>query len=95
MRRIARMLRRDDGLFCLRRCLAERAHTFVESLKLVLPGFHLALGQRDFDGEAARRELGMSLGTPALPRQRAHLALDLADQVVEALQVARRLLEPR
>ena len=69
------------------------AHALVESLQLVVPRFHLALGERDLDREAARRELGVSLGAPALARERAHLALHLADQVVEALQIDGRLLE--
>ena len=49
----------------------------AEALQLVVPRFHLALGERDLDREAARRELGVALGALALARERAHLALAL------------------
>ena len=43
--------------------------------------------------EAARRELGVALGALALARERAHLALHFGDEIVEALEIDRRLLE--
>ena len=58
-----------------------------------MPRLHLARRERDLDREAARHQLGVALGALALARERTHLALHLGDQVVEALQVDRRLLE--
>ena len=84
---------RDTRFFGRGARLAQLAHALARVAQLVVPRFHLALRERELDGEAARRELGVALGALALARQRAHLALHFADQVVEALQVDRRLLE--
>src|SRR5439155_22689177 len=49
-------------------------------------------GQRD--PEALLDHLAVPFRLAALPRERAHLRLHLADQVVETPQIRRRLLEP-
>ncbi len=59
-----------------------------------MPRFHLARGERDLGDESARHQLAVSLGLLALARERANLALHFGDQIVEARQVDRRLLEP-
>ena len=59
-----------------------------------MPRLHLARSERQLHREATRHELGVPLCTLPLARERAHLALHLANQVVDARQVERRLLEP-
>ena len=94
VRGIALLLGGEHGFFGLRGALSQFPHTVVESLKLIAPGFDLAFGERDLDGEAARSELGISLRPFPLAGKRPHLALHLGDQIVETLQIDGRFLEP-
>jgi hypothetical protein len=55
---------------------------------------HLTRGQRQLDGEAPRHDLGVPFGALPLACQAPHLARHLVDQIVQTLQIARRLLEP-
>src|SRR6185503_5271740 len=93
VRRIAGALGIRDGRFGDRRGLAELGDALLELRELARPRFHVASGERDFQGEAASRELRMALGALALTGERTHLALHLGDQVVQALEVDRGLLE--
>ena len=76
-----------------RHAVAQLGDARLELPQFVLPRRHLARREGQLDGEPPSRELGVSLGTLPLARQRAHLRLHLADQVVEARQVDRRFLE--
>src|SRR5262249_42185833 len=93
VRRVARLLRGAHRRVGLRRTLAQRLNALGQSTQLVVPRLHFALGGRQLDGESSRVELRMPLGAAPLTSERADLALDLADQVVEPLQVDGRLLE--
>ena len=77
-----------------RQRLAQRCHLELETRELRLPRLHFARHECDLGDEAARHQLAVALGLPALPRQRAHLALHLGDEIVEAREIDRRLLEP-
>src|SRR5215471_4740864 len=88
------MLGSAHDLFAARSRLAKLLNAISQTLQLVVPRLHLALRERDLDRKAARHELRMSLGAFPLPRERPDLALHLADQVVETLQVDGCLLEP-
>ena len=64
-----------------------------QTLQFVLPGLHLACGEGDLHRVAASAQFGVALGAAALAGQRADLGGHLADQIVQALQVDRRLLQ--
>ncbi len=94
VRRVARLLGRADRSIRLGSAFAQCANSLGQSSQLVVPRFHLALGERQLDGEPSRVELRMLLGAAPLSRERTHLALHFVDQIVEPLQVDRRLVEP-
>src|SRR5689334_25314492 len=93
MRGIATLLGVSDRLFSLWRSLTKLAHAFVETIQLIVPRDHLAFGQCDLDREAPSHQLRIPFGALSLARERAHLALDLGNQIVETLQVDRGFLE--
>ena len=64
-----------------------------QARELLAPRLHAAAGQRQLDDEPARRQFAVAFGPLPLPRERAHLARDLVDEVIESLQVAGRLLQ--
>jgi hypothetical protein len=94
LRHVARALRLGERRLGLRVEQLQLRQARVEARQLVLPLAHLARGEGELDVEAPRRQLGVTLGALALPREGARLAGDLVDQIVEARQVDRRLLQP-
>ena len=90
---VARALGLERRRFGGGQLLAQLGEPHLEARELLAPRFHLPRRKRQVDGEAARHDLGVPLGALALPRQAAHLARHLVDQVVQPLQIARRLLE--
>ena len=77
-----------------RRCeVTKLGDATLECAQLLVPRVHLARGERQLDREAAAHQLGMSLRALALSGQRTDLALHLTDQIVDARQVERGLLE--
>src|SRR4051812_46397132 len=93
MRRVACLFGSADGFLRLWRRFPQLLHAGVEPLQLIMPRNHLALGERDLDRETARHQLGVAFRALALARERAHLALHLGNEVVEALQIDRRFFE--
>ena len=73
--------------------LAELGDALLEPGQLLAPCVHAARRERDLHREAARHDLGVAFGALALARQAPHLTGDLVDEVVETLEIARRLLE--
>ena len=94
VRRVARLFRRLDGGVGVGRAGAQRLDALTQPRQLVVPRFHLAFGQRQLHRETAGVQLRVALGAASLAGERTDLALDFVDQVVEPLQVDRRLLEP-
>ena len=80
--------------FGRRNRLAQLGDARLQRDELLVPGLHLSRRERELDRESARHELSVSLRALALSCERADLTLDLADQVIDARQVERRLLEP-
>ena len=65
----------------------------LEPEKIAAPRVHLTRGVRDFQREPTSHQLAMTLGAFSLARQRADLALDFRDEVVDAGQVGCRFLQ--
>src|SRR5690606_9756697 len=76
------------GLLRAGEMLAETAEARVEVDEFLLPGGHLARGERELDGEATLRDRRVALGLVALAEQRTHLRLYFAGEVVDAHEVA-------
>jgi len=74
--------------------LAQNDDALLEARELLPPSRHLARREVELDGKAAMRQLGVALGAFALARERAHLRLHLADEIIQPLQIDRRFLEP-
>ena len=77
----------------IRNARLEFDQAFVQRGQFVAPRRHLAGGQRQLHLKAAGDEFRMAFGTPTLTGERTDLALDFGDEVVEARQVDRCLIE--
>ena len=91
--RISLYLGDAKALLCRGDLGPQRSDPLLEASQLAKPGRHFAGRVGDFESEAARHQLAVTLSTLALTRQRPNLALYLRDEIVDARKVCRRFLQ--
>ena len=95
VRGVARLLGRADRSIRLGSALAQCAHALGRVVRS--SSCHASISRLASASSTVNRrvvELRVPLGAASLSRERTHLALYFVDQIVEALQVDRRLVEP-
>jgi hypothetical protein len=93
VRLIARQLCAPDLLLDDGQGGAEVTDLYLELREFVAPRRHVARSQRELDRKSTLHELGVPFGALALAGQRAHLALNFAEEVVESREILCRFVQ--